>query len=84
MECLVKATLLQHPKVTINGDELNLRLKKALALLYYLLVSKEATRMEMAGLLWGRRAGRACYAPPKRQPIPNQESRPYRTDIDAE
>ena len=52
MECLVKATLLQHPKVTINGDELNLRLKKALALLYYLLVSKEATRMEMAGLLW--------------------------------
>ena len=53
MECLVKATLLQHPKITINGDELNLRLKKALALLYYLLVSKEATRMEMAGLLWG-------------------------------
>lgn len=53
MECLVKATLLQHPKITINGDELNLRLKKALALLYYLLVFKEATRMEMAGLLWG-------------------------------
>lgn len=50
---LVRAWLLQHPRVECDGKPLNIRLKKAQALLFYLLVQKKATREEAAGLLWG-------------------------------
>ena len=50
---LVRAFLLQHPRVECDGKPLNIRLKKAQALLFYLLVQKKATREEAAGLLWG-------------------------------
>lgn len=53
---LVRAWLLQHPRVECDGKPLNIRLKKAQALLFYLLVQKKATREEAAGLLWGGEA----------------------------
>ena len=40
---LVRAWLLQHPRVECDGKPLNIRLKKAQALLFYLLVQKKAT-----------------------------------------
>lgn len=39
------------PRVECDGKPLNIRLKKAQALLFYLLVQKKATREEAAGLL---------------------------------
>lgn len=50
---LVRAWLLQHPRVECDGKPLNIRLKKAQALLFYLLVQKKAT---------GRRPPGCCGA----------------------
>lgn len=44
---LVRAWLLQHPRVECDGKPLNIRLKKAQALLFYLLVQKKAAPVEL-------------------------------------
>ncbi len=48
----VQAFLLQPPRVECGGGLLTIRLKKAQALLFYLLVRKKASREELTGLLW--------------------------------
>ncbi|MEL7571234.1 MAG: hypothetical protein AAGU14_11835, partial [Eubacteriaceae bacterium] len=53
MKHTVGALLLQNPKVQSDGEEVVIRLKKAEALLYYLLVKKSVSRREVTGLLWG-------------------------------
>lgn len=48
----VQAFLLQPTRVECGGGLLTIRLKKAQALLFYLLVRKKASREELTGLLW--------------------------------
>lgn len=48
----INALLLRHLRITCGDAPLEIRLKKAQALLFYLLVQKKATRDELTGLLW--------------------------------
>lgn len=52
MAHILRAELLGHPRLQYQNIDLDLRLKKARALLYYLLIKKSASREELAGLLW--------------------------------
>ena len=48
----IQAFLLQNPRIVYQDNILTIRLKKAEALLYYLLVKKSVSRGELTGLLW--------------------------------
>ena len=49
---LFRAFLLGPPRLELDGQLINIRLKRASALLYYLLMNKCASREELAGLIW--------------------------------
>lgn len=49
----IQAFLLQSPRIIYHDSVLTIRLKKAEALLYYVMVKKQVSRAELAGLLWG-------------------------------
>ncbi len=53
MKHTVGALLLQNPNIQCDREDIVIRLKKAEALLYYLLVKKSVSRREVTGLLWG-------------------------------
>lgn len=48
------AFLLGAPRLKLDGQEIEIRLKRAAALLYYLLVQKQASREEIVNLIWPR------------------------------
>ena len=48
----IQLTLLQTPKITLDGTPIILPFKKAEALLYYLAVKKTLSREQAASLLW--------------------------------
>lgn len=48
----IHAYLLRRPQIDCGERTFSVRLKKAQALLYYLLLQKKATRSELIGLLW--------------------------------
>lgn len=48
----LKLNLLQVPRAWLNGEELALPLRRADALLYYLVCNQAATREELVSLLW--------------------------------
>lgn len=48
--------LLQTPSITLNGRQLSIRLKKAEAAFYYLLLEKSVSRDTLAAMIWGREA----------------------------
>ena len=49
---LIKGTLLDSPRVTLDDHSIKLPYRKAEAAFYYLLVEKRTTRDELIGLLW--------------------------------
>ena len=51
-----RAMLLQAPRVEMNGKNVVIRLKRAAAVVYYLLVNKSATREELINLVWPEEA----------------------------
>ena len=46
------AFLLQAPRIEWNGKEISIRLKRAAAVLYYVIVKQTVTREELAALIW--------------------------------
>lgn len=48
----VRAYLLQAPRIECNGEEIPIRLKRAAAVLYYVIVKQNAAREELAALIW--------------------------------
>ena len=57
---VVKVNLFGSPQVTANGDKIFLPTRKTEALFYYLVVNKQATRDELATLLWGEYSDRVA------------------------
>ena len=49
---ILKAVLLQTPSVLLDSQPVSLPVKRAEALLYYMLVRKSASRQELISLLW--------------------------------
>lgn len=49
---MLKVTMLQTPRIELDGEVLSLPFKRADALLYYMLVQRSATRQELIALLW--------------------------------
>ena len=49
---MLKVTMLQTPRIELDGEVVSLPFKRADALLYYMLVQRSATRQELIALLW--------------------------------
>lgn len=49
---MLKVTMLQTPRIELDGEDVSLPFKRADALLYYMLVQRSATRQELIALLW--------------------------------
>ena len=49
---ILKAVLLQTPSILLDSQPVSLPVKRAEALLYYMLVRKSASRQELISLLW--------------------------------
>lgn len=49
---MLKVTMLQTPRIEVDGEVVSLPFKRADALLYYMLVQRSATRQELIALLW--------------------------------
>ncbi|MGE5678530.1 MAG: AfsR/SARP family transcriptional regulator, partial [Pseudomonadota bacterium] len=50
---LLQAQLMGNPKISMDGSQVFLPFRKAEALLYYLLIKKQATRDTLVNLFWG-------------------------------
>jgi len=49
---MLKVTMLQTPRIELDGETVSLPFKRADALLYYMMVQRSATRQELIALLW--------------------------------
>lgn len=49
---MLKVTMLQTPRIELDGEVVSLPFKRADALLYYMMVQRSATRQELIALLW--------------------------------
>lgn len=57
----VECFLLQEPEIKINKQKVLIRLKKASALFYYLLVYKTVSRNKIISLLWSNESDQTAY-----------------------
>lgn len=57
----IVVSLLQSPKILLDGESLAIGLKKASAVLFYLIVNRQASRDELVGLLWADESKELAY-----------------------